>query len=346
MLPNKLSDRLQLMHWTLPAAIGLLAVVYQVGAARYVHATYGDWPHYGMEVFLYGTMAPVALWFVLDIVRTWVEEKEQAEAEVYRLNIELQQRVEERTRELREKAEALTAANERLQELDQLKSEFVSLVSHELRAPLTNVRSAVELMEDGCPVLNVTCSQMFAIVGEQIERLGRLVDNVLNVSRIESGGLGLTYAAVDIAQIAERAVDDITARQTGHIFRRQGNAAQPLVWADADRMYEVVANLVDNAAKFSPPRSEVVLEVLTEGQEAVISVSDRGPGIPPEQQGRIFEKFHRLDSGDAKGTYGYGLGLYLCRRMVEAMNGRIWVESEPGRGATFRLAMPLVGPSP
>jgi signal transduction histidine kinase len=344
MLPYKLSDRLRLMHWTVPIAIALFAAAYQIGPARYVHEHYGAWAHYGMEVFLYGTMAPIVMWFVLGIVRTWVEQKEQAEAEVYRLNIELQRRVEERTRELRAKAEELTAANERLQELDQLKSEFVSLVSHELRAPLTNVRSAVELMERDCPALNATCTQMFDVVGEQIGRLGRLVDDVLNVSRIEAGGLSLTYAAVDIAQTAERAVNDIAARQTGHVFRRQGSAVHPRVWADADRLYEVVANLVDNAAKYSPPHNEVVLEVHTEGQEAVLSVSDSGPGIPPEEHNHIFEKFHRLDSGDAKETYGYGLGLYLCRRLVEAMNGRIWVESEPGQGATFRLALPLVAP--
>lgn len=341
MLPNKLSDRLRLMHWTLPAAIGLLAAVYQIGAARYVHAHYGDWAHYGMEVLLYGAMAPVVMWFVLGIVGTWVEQKEQAEAEVYRLNIELKQRVEERTRELRAKAEALAAANERLKELDQLKSEFVSLVSHELRAPLTNVRSAVELMELSCPGANATCTQMFAIVGEQTGRLGRLVDDVLNVSRIESGELSLTYTAVDIAQTAERAVNEIAARQTGHVFRWQGGAVKPRVWADADRMHEVVANLVDNAAKYSPLGSKVVLEVYVEGQEAVLAVSDSGSGIPPEEHSRIFEKFHRLDSDDAKETYGYGLGLYLCRLLVEAMNGRIWVESEPGQGATFRFALPL-----
>jgi signal transduction histidine kinase len=243
---------------------------------------------------------------------------------------------------LKAQAEALTVANERLQELDQLKSEFVSLVSHELRAPLTNVRSAVELMEDGCPALNETCTQMFDIVAEQIGRLGRLVDDVLNVSRIEAGELSLTYAAVDIVQIAKRAVDDITTRKTGHIFRRPDCPAHPQVWADADRLYEVLANLVDNAAKYSPPQGKVVLELHTQGQEAILSVSDSGPGIPPEEQGHIFEKFHRLDSGDAKETYGYGLGLYLCRRLVEAMNGRIWVESEPGQGATFRFALPLI----
>ena len=342
MLPSKLSDRLRLMHWALPAAIALLAAIYQIGPARYVHEHYGDWAHYGVEIFLYGTMAPIVMWFVLGIVLTWVEQKEQAEAEVYRLNIELQQRVEERTRELRAKAEELTSANERLQELDRLKSEFVSLVSHELRAPLTNVRSAIELMEFDCPALNATCTQMFDIVGEQIKRLGRLVDDVLNVSRIEAGGLSLTYTAVDIAQIAERAVDDITTRPTGHIFRQPDCADHPLVWADADRLYEVVANLVDNAAKYSPSGSEVILELTTKGLEAVFSVSDSGPGIPSEELDHIFEKFHRLDSSDSKETYGYGLGLYLCRRLIEAMNGRIWVASEPGQGTTFRFTLPMV----
>jgi signal transduction histidine kinase len=346
MLPIKLSDRLRLMHWALPAAIALLVVAYQIGPARYVHTNFGAWAHYSMEIFLYGALAPIVMWFVLGVVRTWVEQKEQAEAEVYRLNIELQQRVEERTRELKAKADALTVANERLQELDQLKSEFVSLVSHELRAPLTNVRSAVELMEDSCPALNQTCTQMFNILAEQLGRLERLVDDVLDVSRIEAGGLNLTYAAVDIAQIADRAVGDISTRQTGHIFRRSDGLDHPYVWADADRLYDVIANLIDNAAKYSPPDSEVLLEVHVEGQEAIISVSDNGPGIPPDQRGRIFEKFHRLDSGDAKETYGYGLGLYLCRRLVEAMYGRIWVESEPGEGATFRFALPLVAPPP
>jgi signal transduction histidine kinase len=99
---------------------------------------------------------------------------------------------------------------------------------------------------------------------------------------------------------------------------------------------------VDNAAKFSPKLTEIVLEVTTVGHEVIVAVSDRGPGIPSEEQSHIFEKFHRLGSGDAMESYGYGLGLYLCRRLVEAMKGRIWVESEPGHGATFRFSLPLV----
>jgi len=341
MFPKKISDKLRLIHWALPAAIAILAAVYQIVLARYVHERYGDLAHYGMEVILYALIAPIALWFVLGIVRSWVKQKEQAEAEVYRLNTELQQRVEERTLQLRAKAEALTTANERLQELDRLKSEFVSLVSHELRAPLTNVRGAIELMEADCPDRNATCTQMFGVVSDQVKRLGRLVEDVLNVSLIESGRLSLTYTSVDIVQIAERVVDEIAARRTGHVFRRPDGSVHPQVWADPDRLYEVVANLVDNAAKYSLPPGEVVLEMQTEGQEAVLSVTDGGPGIPPQELEAIFDKFHRLDIGDAKETYGYGLGLYLCRRLVEAMDGRIWVESEPSHGATFRFSLPL-----
>jgi len=341
MLPAKLSDRLRLLQWALPAAITVLAALYQLGPARYVHDYFGAWSHYALEVFFYGTTGPIVMWLILRLVREWVEQKELAEAEVYRLNVELQQRVDERTRELREKAEALTAANEQLKELDRLKSEFVSLVSHELRAPLTNVRGAIELMEGGCPALNPTCTRMFKIVSAQIGRLGRMVDDVLNVSRIETGGLTLARAAVDVVWVADRVVDEFAARHAWRKFRRPRGTNHPRLWADADRLHEVIANLVDNAVKYSPEDGEVAVAVEVRDKEAVVSVSDCGPGIPPEEQSRVFERFHRLDSSDAKETYGYGLGLYLCRRLVEVMDGRIWVESEPGHGATFRFALPL-----
>ncbi len=341
MLPAKLSDRLRLLQWVLPAAIIILAAFYQLGPARYVHDNYGAWAHYALEVLFYGTTGPIVMWIILRIVRTWVEQKEQAEAEVYRLNTELQQRVDERTRELREKNEALAAANEQLQGLDRLKSEFVSLVSHELRAPLTNVRGAIELMENGCPALNSTCTRMFKIVSEQIGRLGRMVDEVLDVSRIETGGLTLTREAVDVMWVTDRVVDEFTARHVRRRFRRPSGVEHLQLWADADRLHEIVANLVDNAVKYSPEDGEVAVTIELRDTEGIISVSDSGPGIPAEERDRIFEKFHRLDAGDSKETYGYGLGLYLSRRLIEAMGGRIWVENSPGQGATFRFALPL-----
>jgi signal transduction histidine kinase len=318
-----------------------LAALYQLGPARYVHDNFGDWAHYALEVLFYGTTGPIVMWLILRLVRTWVKQKEQAEAEVYRLNAELQQRVDERTRELRQKAEALAAANAQLQELDQLKSEFVSLVSHELRAPLTNMHGAIELMEGGCPTLNPTCTRMFKIVSEQIGRLGRIVDDVLNVSSIESDNLTLARQAVDVIWITDRVVDEFAARHAQRKFHRPRGPLHPRLWADPDRLHEVVANLVDNAAKYSPADGDVSVSIEIRDHEGIVSVSDSGPGIPPEEQARIFEKFYRLDSGDSKETYGYGLGLYICRRLIEAMEGRIWVESEPNHGATFRLALPL-----
>ena len=137
MLPAKVSDRLRILQWMLPLSIVLMAALYQLGPARYVSDHYSHDIHWAVEVLFYGTSGPLVVWFSLRVIRHWNLEKELAEADVMRLNVELQQRVEERTQELREKNEALAAANRQLHELDQLKSEFVSLVSHELRAPLT-----------------------------------------------------------------------------------------------------------------------------------------------------------------------------------------------------------------
>lgn len=346
MLPQKLSDRLRLFQRLLPLAVMVVAALYQLGPARLVHDRYGDWAHYWLEVLFFGTVGPLFLWITMRIVRGWVEQKEQAEAEVYRLNSELQQRVEERTLELKKKADALAIANAQLQELDQVKSEFVSLVSHEFRAPLTNMRGALELMGDNCAVSNSACTRMVKIVNAEVARLGRLVDGVLNVSRIESGELHLTCEAVDMVRVADQVLSEFNARQVQHILRSPRGVSYPIVWADPDRLHQVIANLVDNAVKYSPQHSEIILSVDIKRREGVLSISDSGPGIPMEEQPRLFQKFSRLDSGDDKETYGYGLGLYLCRRLIEGMNGKIWVESQPGHGATFLFALPLAENQP
>lgn len=325
----------------MPLFIAILAAFFQLGPALYVHDTYGHGVHWGFEILFYATVGPITVWFVLRLIRHWLTEKEDAEAEVYRLNTELQQRVEDRTRELSKKNEALGKANADLQQLDQMKSEFVSLVSHELRAPLTNMRSALELIEAEENPLDSNGAPVLAIMNEQVSRLTRMVDEVLNVSRIEAGGLNVTRAKVDVLQVADHVVDEFTARQTGHRLRRPHGRLHPQVWADPDYLYEVITNLVDNAMKYSPAGSDVIMAVEVRDGEGITSVADQGPGILPQDRERIFEKFNRLDTGDSKETYGYGLGLYICRRLVEAMDGKIWVESQPGKGATFKIALPL-----
>ena len=341
MLPYKLSSRLQLLQRWLPIAVMAVAALYQLGPARYIHNHFGDWAHYGLEILFYGTAGPIFIWATLRIVRVWVEQKEKAEGEVYRLNRELQQRVEERTRELKQKADALETANLQLQKLDQIKSEFVSLVSHEFRAPLTNMRGALELMGDSCVTTSSTCNRMLGIVNAEVNRLGRLVEDVLNVSRIEAGELKLTCGEVDAVQVVNQVLEEFTTRNRDRKLQYQSGPAHEFLWADPDRLHQVIANLIDNAVKYSPENREVTVSIESSGEEAIVSVSDHGPGIPREEQTNIFQKFSRLDSRDDKETYGYGLGLYLCRRLIEGMHGRIWVESEPGQGATFRLALPL-----
>ena len=341
MLPDKLSDRLHLLQWLLPIAVMAVAASYQLGPARFVHYNYGAWPHYWLEICFYGTTGPLFLWLTLRVVRVGVEQKEQAEAEVYRLNSELQQRVEERTSELKQKADALEAANVQLQNLDQIKSEFVSLVSHEFRAPLTNMRGALELMGDSCVATDTVCNRMIGIVNAEVNRLGRLVDDVLNVSRIEAGQLKLTREEVDVVKAVNQVLDEFTVRNVRREFHHLPGPARSFLWADLDGLHQIIANLIDNAIKYSPENSQVTVSIETIGEEVVVSVSDDGPGIPIDEQPHLFQKFHRLDCGDDKETYGYGLGLYLSRRLLEGMNGRIWVESRPGHGTTFRFALPL-----
>jgi signal transduction histidine kinase len=319
----------------------VVAALYQLGPARYVDEHIGDGPHYLLEIFFYGTVGPIFLWLTLRTVHGWVQQKELAEAEVYRLNAELQERVEERTRELQQKADALEAANAQLQELDQIKSEFVSLVSHEFRSPLTNMGGALELMGESCVGHGAACNRWLSIVNREVGRLGRLVEDVLNVSRVEAGELRLNCQEVDAVAVSNQVLDEFRARDVHKdLSCLPGSACLPL-WADADLLHQVIANLVDNAVKYSPDGSAVTIRAESSGSEGILSVSDEGPGIPVKAQSRLFEKFSRLDSGDDKETYGYGLGLYLCRRLVEGMNGRIWVESTVGHGSTFHLAVPL-----
>lgn len=338
MIPSSLSGRMRRLQWAMPLGIAVLTTVFQLVVVRWIHDQIGHSAHWTFEVLFYGTVGPIVIWFGLGLIRKWLNEKEEAEAEVYRLNQDLTRRVDERTRELSQKNKALADANSELQQLDRMKSEFVSLVSHELRAPLTNMRSALELIEgSGDPNISSTLE----IISEQASRLTRLVDEVLNVSRIEAGGMSVAHADVDMLQAVDHVIDEFTGRKTGHKLRRPQGQLHPHVWADPDYLYQVIANLVDNAIKYSSVGSEIKVSIDVRDGQGVVSVTDRGPGIPPGDHDHIFEKFHRLDTGDSKETYGYGLGLYICRRLVEAMKGRIWVESRPTQGATFKVSLPL-----
>jgi len=231
-------------------------------------------------------------------------------------------------------------ALERLREFDRLKDEFIAVVSHELRTPLTSVYGAAltlrqqELDDD-------RRNTLLDIVSTEAARLGRLLDDVLWVSRLDSDRADTFIDRVDALEVVTEVVNGARTHlpPTLAIEIRHPDAPPPVA-ADPDKLRQVLVNLVENAVKYSGAGEiEVSLE---SGQNRMrFAVRDEGLGIPYEEQARIFEKFHRLDPDMTRGVGGSGLGLYICKGLVERMDGEIWVESRPGRGSTFIFELPL-----
>jgi Na+/proline symporter/nitrogen-specific signal transduction histidine kinase len=249
--------------------------------------------------------------------------------------------LEAKSRELEAVTAELRAANERLQELDQLKDDFVSTVSHELRTPLTSIRAFSEILLDN-PDLSVEERQQFLrLVVEETERLTRLINQVLDLSKLESGRMEWEIGEVDIADVVRG-----SAASTKQLFAQRGAnldihvpGSVPPVLADRDRLKQVVINLLSNAAKFS--RSTTAVDVQVQNGEVRVDVRDDGPGIDPEDQQIIFEKFRQGGDVLTDRPQGTGLGLPISRQIVEHLGGRLWVDSEPGRGSTFSFTLPV-----
>lgn len=278
--------------------------------------------------------------FGMSVVLRNITDRRRREKEIQRLNARLNEQVAERTRELADKLEKLARANEALHKLDQMRSEFVSLVAHQIRAPLTNMNGAAQRMQASCRDVNPTCTRMFAVFDQQINRLDRLVQDVLNTARLETGEISLQPEPISVLPIVRQVVAETQARIVDRPFRLPSKPGLPLAFADRDRTAEVLTNLLDNADKYSPRDREISVEVRADQTGVIVSVRDFGPGLPPDDTERVFDKFYRTDSSDSQLAYGYGLGLYVCRRLIEAQGGHIWAENHPDRGAIFSFMLP------
>jgi signal transduction histidine kinase len=258
--------------------------------------------------------------------------------------IEYSHRLEQKSRELEEATKELKEANERLKELDRMKDEFVSVVSHELRTPLTAIRALTEILHDNPDMASQERQKFLANVVTETERLTRLTNQVLDISKIESGRADWMLERVDVHEVIEAAL-----AATSQLFLENSvslNKDLPPrhvhVIADSDRLIQVVINLLSNAVKFCEPDvGRVDIRLFSADGEAHIEVSDNGPGIPPEEQGQIFDKFHQIRDKYEGKPMGSGLGLAICQRIVENLGGRIWVVSEEVEGATFIFTLPL-----
>ncbi len=241
-----------------------------------------------------------------------------------------------------DEASQVRALNRQLESLDKLKDDFMSSVTHELRTPLTSIRAFAELMRDD-PAMDAAQRQQFlGLVVAEAERLSRLVNQVLDMAKIESGHAQWQHEAIDLRELIAHAV-----QTTGEVFRERGAVVTvlqpdqvPVLHADRDRLLQVLINLLSNAAKFVPQGTgRVTVTLACDDRAALIEVQDNGPGIPPGQQQLVFEKFRQ--GGDAANRpQGTGLGLPISRQIVEHFGGRLWLRSVPGQGACFGLELP------
>jgi Na+/proline symporter/signal transduction histidine kinase len=250
--------------------------------------------------------------------------------------------LEDKSRSLERATAELRAANDQLKSLDRLKDDFMSSVTHELRTPLTSIRALSELMVDD-PAIDVEQRQHFlGIIVAETERLTRLVNQVLDMAKIESGHAEWHNSDVDLRALVEQAIET-----THEVFRERGSTVVlhapehvRTLRADPDRLTQVVLNLLSNAAKFVPRGSgRVDVRMHTDGRGITVDVHDNGPGVPPDQQQRVFEKFHQGGDGITR-AQGTGLGLPISRQIVEHFGGHMWLEADPGQGACVSFHLP------
>lgn len=259
----------------------------------------------------------------------------------------------EREREQRQAAEAqLTAAlaaqwdaNELLRRLNREQAEFVSVVSHEFRTPLTGIQGFSELIRDAD--LGIEEIKEFAAdINNDAKRLARMVDEILDLNRLESGRATLERDLVDVNTVLTEVVDRLRATAPRHRIALALDPGLPPVRGERDKLVQVVTNLLANAIKYSPRGGAIVVGSECDGAMAHIRVRDEGVGIPAEALESVFERYVRLESEATSGIQGTGLGLPIARQIAELHGGKIWAESAPGRGSTFHCTIPLAGPDP
>jgi signal transduction histidine kinase/CheY-like chemotaxis protein len=224
------------------------------------------------------------------------------------------------------------------------KSEFVSLVSHELRTPLTSVKTSLNLLMRGAAgQLSEQTRDLLEIALRNIDRLIRLVDDLLDLSRIESGRVVTKLEPIAVDEAASRAIDAVGAfaQEQGVSIELEESDPETLVVADADRLQQVIVNLLSNAVKFTPAGGRVRMSWWKQSEQAVLRISDEGPGIPADQLEAIFEKFRQLEASATRSHGGAGLGLAICRAIVEQFGGDLWAESEEGAGSRFFVRLRL-----
>ena len=239
--------------------------------------------------------------------------------------------------------ESLQAAKQKAEEANHAKSAFLNMVTHDLRTPLTSIRSFAEILGDNPEIGAEQRQEFLGIINGECLRLVRMINDLLDFAKIEAGRMDWCIADLDAADLVKSAVTSITPmfaeKRVALELVLPTHAAR--IVGDHDRLTQVLINLLSNALKFAPESSGRVLVSLDYGPtETRVSVADNGPGIPPEKHDEVFEEFRQVLGASGARPAGTGLGLAICRRIVDHLGGRIWVESVPPDGATFSFTVP------
>jgi signal transduction histidine kinase len=252
--------------------------------------------------------------------------------------------LEQKSRELEAATDELRDANQRLQELDRLKDDFISTVTHELRTPLTSIRAFSEILNDNPQLDAEQRAKFLGVVIKESERLTRLINQVLDLAKIESGNAEWQPGEIDMREVLEDAVTAVSQlfKESGVALEVRVSGEAPPIIADRDRLMQVMLNLLSNAAKFcGRPGGRVSITLARERDALRVDVADNGIGISPSDQEMIFEKFRQAGDTLTQKPKGSGLGLAICREIINHFGGRLWVTSEPGAGSTFSFTLPI-----
>ncbi len=227
-------------------------------------------------------------------------------------------------------------------EAERMRSAFVATVSHELRSPLTAISGYTDTLLHHGPWDAPTGRDFLEIVARSATKLTGLVDNLLDAAKVEAGVLHIEREPLRIERIVEQVISQRQALAAGHRLVVDVEPRLPLAEADPVRVEQVLVNLVENAIKYSPNGGQITVRLFSSADGVVVSVADEGVGIAADHAERLFDRFYRVEGALTRSTRGVGLGLFICRALVEAHGGRIWVESEPGRGSTFCFTLPVL----
>ena len=278
-------------------------------------------------------------WLWLQLTATPIPDSTGAPAHVL-VMVEDVTVVRETSDRLAESLEAQREANANLERLDRTKTEFLSIVSHEFRTALTGIQGFSELIRDG----GLEADEVRAYGGyifKDADRVNRLIGDMLDLDRMESGRMSIRTTDVDINDVLMEAVSRAAPSAVNVEFKTDLDPRLPIVTGDRDRLIQVVSNVVNNAVKYSPDGGTVTVSSRVEGAFVLVSVTDTGIGIPADEIGHVFERFRRVRSGAAQSIPGTGLGLTIVKQIVEMHGGKIWVESAIGHGSSFHFTIPL-----